>query len=87
MTADRIMGTVVAGQANFYQVCLSPDQSPSGNGAGGEAKPITLLCTCRARLKKIGQKVMVGDRVVVSCPDWQGGTGVISEILPRKTEL
>ncbi|MET0111122.1 MULTISPECIES: ribosome small subunit-dependent GTPase A [Limnospira] len=87
MTADRIMGTVVAGQANFYQVCLSPDQSPSGNGAGGEAKRMTLLCTCRARLKKIGQKVMVGDRVVVSCPDWQGGRGVISEILPRKTEL
>lgn len=87
MTDDRIIGTVVAGQANFYQVCLSADQFPSGDGVGGEAKPMTLLCTCRARLQKIGQKVMVGDRVVVSYPDWQGGRGVISEILPRKTEL
>lgn len=85
MTDDRLWGTVVAGQANFYQVCLDVDQSESGNGK--LAKTTTLLCTGRGRLKKIGQKVMVGDRVVVVEPDWQGMRGAIAEIFPRKTEL
>jgi len=76
---DRVPGTVVSGQANFYEVHLDSD--------GGEDRPDTLLCTCRARLKKVGQKVMVGDRVVVEEPDWQGGRGAIAEVLPRRTEL
>jgi ribosome biogenesis GTPase len=38
-------------------------------------------------LKKIGQQVMVGDRVVVEEPDWAGGRGAIAEVLPRKSEL
>ncbi|NJM72427.1 MAG: small ribosomal subunit biogenesis GTPase RsgA [Scytonema sp. RU_4_4] len=46
-----------------------------------------LLCTRRTRLKKIGQQVMVGDRVVVEEPDWAGGRGAIAEVLPRKSEL
>jgi ribosome biogenesis GTPase len=29
-----------------------------------------LLCTRRTRLKKIGQQVMVGDRVIVEEPNW-----------------
>jgi ribosome biogenesis GTPase len=72
------LGTVVAVQANFYQVRLDevrPD------------RPSALLCTSRARLKKIGRRVMVGDRVVVSDPDWEGGRGAISEIEARRTEL
>ncbi|MCA1993711.1 MAG: small ribosomal subunit biogenesis GTPase RsgA [Coleofasciculus sp. S288] len=46
-----------------------------------------LLCTRRTRLKKIGQQVMVGDRVVVEEPDWAGGRGAIAEVLPRNTQL
>lgn len=46
-----------------------------------------LLCTRRSRLKKIGQQVMVGDRVVVEEPDWEGGRGAIAEVFPRQTEL
>ncbi|MBD2678691.1 MULTISPECIES: small ribosomal subunit biogenesis GTPase RsgA [Nostoc] len=46
-----------------------------------------LLCTRRTRLKKIGQQVMVGDRVVVEEPDWAGGRGAIAEVLPRESEL
>lgn len=30
---------------------------------------------------------MVGDRVVVEEPDWAGGRGAISEVLPRRSEL
>lgn len=46
-----------------------------------------LLCTRRTRLKKIGQQVMVGDRVVVEEPDWLGGRGAIAQVFPRHSEL
>ena len=72
----QLCGTVVAVQANFYRVRLE---------IGSEI--IYLLCTRRTRLKKIGQKVMVGDRVIVEEPDWQDGRGAISKVMPRTTEL
>ena len=75
-TNASIWGTVVAVQANFYQVKLDRRQDLE-----------FLLCTRRTRLKKIGKKVMVGDRVLVEEPDWQDGRGAISEIKPRSTEL
>jgi ribosome biogenesis GTPase len=68
-----LVGTVVAVQANYYQVRLDaarrdPPLSPLSKGgkeeAGGNSS-LFLLCTRRSRLKKIGQQVMVGDRVVV----------------------
>ncbi len=68
-----LLGTVLAAQANYYRVQL--DTSP------------TLLCTRRSRLKKIGQQVMVGDRVAVAEPDWAGGRGAIAQVLSRQTEL
>ena len=68
-----ILGTVVAKQANFYHVRLD-----SG---------LSLLCTRKARLKKIGGQVMVGDSVVVGEPDYGEKTGAISQILPRQTKL
>jgi len=71
---DQLTGTVVAVQANFYQVQL-------------DAWEIKLLCTCRSRLKKIGHTVMVGDRVAVIEPDWPDQRGVIAEVFPRDTEL
>jgi ribosome biogenesis GTPase len=46
-----------------------------------------LLCTRRSRLKKIGQQVMVGDRVEIEEPDWTGGRGAIANVLPRQTQL
>ncbi|WP_159783501.1 small ribosomal subunit biogenesis GTPase RsgA [Sodalinema gerasimenkoae] len=71
-------GTVLAVQANFYQVQLDPEPPPPTP---------TLLCTRRTRLKKVGQQVMVGDRVVVEEPDWEGNRGAIGDVLPRHTEL
>ena len=75
----ELMGTVVAVQANFYQVRLEQNSHST--------EPQLLLCTRRTRLKKIGQKVMVGDRVTIEEPDWLDGRGAISEVLPRRTEL
>lgn len=72
----QLVGTVLAVQANFYQVQLQQ-----------VAAPQFLLCTRRTRLKKIGQHVMVGDRVRVENPDWQGGRGAIAEVLPRQSQL
>ncbi|MFH7028919.1 MAG: small ribosomal subunit biogenesis GTPase RsgA [Heteroscytonema crispum UTEX LB 1556] len=131
----QLVGTVLAVQANFYQVqldlgdkgdgCgrrvwatgvgdkgdkeetvplsppspLSPPISPSPPCpptplSGDSLPPISpspspplLLCTRRTRLKKIGQQVMVGDRVIVSEPDWAGGRGAIADVLPRQSLL
>jgi ribosome biogenesis GTPase / thiamine phosphate phosphatase len=78
-----LTGTVVAVQANFYKVQLDP----IGN-LGDETAPSSyFLCTRRSRLKKIGQRVMVGDRAIIEALDWEGGRGAISEVLPRNTEL
>ncbi|MEL4896965.1 small ribosomal subunit biogenesis GTPase RsgA [Crocosphaera sp. Alani8] len=79
---SNIIGTVVAVQANFYQVRL--DQPLKEHN---DASIAHLLCTRRTRLKKIGQAVMVGDRVIVEEPDYQDARGAIARVLPRKTEL
>lgn len=71
---DDLYGTVVAVQANFYRTRLDKD---------GES----LLCTRRARLKKIGQTVMVGDRVRVEEADFVDKRGAIAEVLPRESEI
>ena len=73
---SKLWGIVVAVQANFYQVKLE-----------NRVEPEFLLCTRRTRLKKIGQKIMVGDRVAVEEPDWQDARGAIAEVYPRSTEL
>ena len=76
--ASPLLGTVLAVQANFYRVRLDAVET---------LHPTSLLCTRRARLKKIGSKVMVGDRVEIEEPDWAGGRGAIAQVLPRQTEL
>ncbi|MDZ7954896.1 small ribosomal subunit biogenesis GTPase RsgA [Nostoc sp. DedQUE09] len=94
----QLLGTVVAVQANFYRVQMDQEAGEQ-RSRGAEEKldlnallphcpsPPLLLCTRRTRLKKIGQQVMVGDRVVVEEPDWAGGRGAIAEVLPRQSEL
>ena len=49
---DRLHGTVLAVQANFYKVLLDSNQTTSVN-----LEQNCLLCTRRTRLKKIGQNV------------------------------
>ena len=85
-----LTGTVLAVQANFYQVMLDRafhlDQL-FDNGQSSSQLIHELLCTRRARLKKIGQQICVGDRVTIEEPDWQGGRGAISEVAPRRNLL
>ncbi|NES94524.1 MAG: small ribosomal subunit biogenesis GTPase RsgA [Desertifilum sp. SIO1I2] len=83
---NSLRGTVLAVQANFYQVQLEAIGDASSDSQGNLPQP-QLLCTRRTRLKKIGQQVMVGDRVLVEEPDWEGGRGAIAQVLPRTTEL
>jgi len=78
--SSSVMGTVLAAQANYYQVQLTVKQ-------GQDFSVETLLCTRRSRLKKLGQQVMVGDQVVVEEPDWLGQRGAIASILPRHSQL
>lgn len=96
--SSPLLGTVVAVQANYYQVKLDTQESEGTNQESGErifnssslpasSDPSALLCTRRARLKKLGQQVMVGDRVAVVEPDWAGGRGAIADVLPRRTQL
>ncbi|NJK60547.1 MAG: ribosome small subunit-dependent GTPase A [Oscillatoriales cyanobacterium SM2_1_8] len=69
-------GLVRAVEANFYRVVL----------AEGEPCP-ELLCVRRARLKKTGQQICVGDRVIVEEPDWQGQRGAIAAVEARRSFL
>ncbi|MEM9244237.1 MAG: small ribosomal subunit biogenesis GTPase RsgA [Cyanobacteria bacterium P01_F01_bin.153] len=78
-TKAGLTGTVVAVQANYYWVRL--DKVPTAES------PRRLLCTRRARLKKVGQRVAVGDRVTVEEPDWQGQRGAIAQVSPRRSYL
>ncbi len=98
-----LVGTVMAVQANYYWVrldvgsALEHQDDHSGGENGGEVKTQNsklktqnsklLLCTRRTRLKKIGQRVMVGDRVQVEEPDWVDGRGAIAQVWPRRSEL
>lgn len=88
-TTDRRLaapwGVVVAMQANYYdvQICAWGD----GVASGDMTLPSRLLCTRRARLKKIGQQIMVGDAVHLEAVDWEGGRGAIAAVLPRQTVL
>jgi ribosome biogenesis GTPase len=85
-----LVGTVLAVQANFYRVRLDQtfclDLLDESGQAYGQLID-ELLCTRRARLKKIGQQICVGDRVNIEEPDWHGRRGAISEVDPRRNLL
>ena len=90
--SSDLLGTVVAVQANFYRVRIDLGGiRDKGDNEKNLQSPILipqyLLCTRRTRLKKIGQQVMVGDRVIVEEPDYVNGRGAIAEVWTRKTEL
>ena len=65
---------------------ISPEAYLTRETSSLEAKPF-FLCTRRSRLKKIGQQVIVGDRVLVEKPDWADRRGAIAAVLPRQTQL
>ena len=70
-------GTVVACQANYYQVRLAEDNQG----------PLYFLCTRRARLKKLGQQVVVGDQELLEEMDLHDRRGAIATVSPRSNLL
>lgn len=84
--SNPLLGTVLAVQANFYIVQLATGLATANNNSEIH-EPVKFLCTRRTRLKKIGQQVMVGDRVVIEEPDWTDKRAAIAEVLPRKSLL
>jgi len=82
-----LLGIVLAVQANYYWVRLDVTRNDPHSNNLPTSKAVTLLCTRRARLKKMGQQVVVGDRVQVEEVDWTEGRAAISQVLPRQTEL
>ncbi|MEO0947219.1 MAG: ribosome small subunit-dependent GTPase A, partial [Cyanobacteria bacterium J06641_5] len=87
------LGTVIAIQANFYRVQLQAPEPTEALGRTTAASnnsnngPTIVLCTRRARLKKMGARVLVGDRVRVEAIERATGRGIITAIYPRQTEL
>ena len=86
VAAGSWLGTVVAIQANYYSVQLD-DGTELAGVIEKSGSSVVLLCIRRGLLKKLGQQIMVGDRVTVEEPDWQGMRGAIATIYPRKTAL
>ncbi|PSR17093.1 ribosome small subunit-dependent GTPase A [filamentous cyanobacterium CCP3] len=85
-----LWGLVTAIQANYYRVRLDsavPAPTAPDSAEASEASRNDLLCTCRARLRKIGQQVMVGDRVCLEGVDWAGGRAAIAAVAPRQSVL
>ncbi|MGD1907822.1 MAG: small ribosomal subunit biogenesis GTPase RsgA [Leptolyngbyaceae cyanobacterium] len=80
LTHSARLGIVLSAQANFYRVQLAV-------GDDDGLPQASLLCTCRALLKKTGQQGMVGDRVWVENLDWADERAVINAIEPRRTQL
>ncbi|WP_448573522.1 small ribosomal subunit biogenesis GTPase RsgA [Trichothermofontia sp.] len=88
-------GSVLSVQANYYWVRLdhalthepAPGVGSPAQDGGRAVLPTMLLCTRRAKLKKLGQRVSVGDRVLVEEPDWAGSRGAITAVLPRRSFL
>lgn len=76
--AERRAGRVVALQANFCQVELD---------APGPAERRRLLCTRRTRLAKSGERICVGDRVVVDGLDWSAGRAAVAAVESRSSLL
>lgn len=79
---QALTGVVLAAQANFYRVHLDPGLTPPQPRI--EGSPEQLLCTRRSRLKKIGQQVVVGDRVTLHRA---GERGVIEAVRERRNFL
>jgi len=61
----------------LYMSCNIADSCTNGQG------PLEVLCVVRAMLKKMQQRVLVGDWVALSGVEWTARRGMVSVQLPR----
>lgn len=61
------------------QSCSVPDDLDLG-------APVEVLCTVRALLKKMNQRVLVGDRVSLTGLDWVDQRGMVDDVAQRDSE-
>ncbi|KAK9865460.1 hypothetical protein WJX84_010095 [Apatococcus fuscideae] len=74
-------GQVRTRKGNFYSVRIDKTVT-------GQTPPLSdLLCVPRGLLKKIKQKVLVGDKVKVVGIDWPDAQGMVSDVFPRSSQL
>ena len=85
---NQYLGIVVSSKANYFNVDIDLSQL-SSDLLDKEIKFSSnrILCTVRNRLKHIGSNVLVGDKVLVECIDWNLHKGVIYKVLDRKIAL
>mmetsp|Transcript_30312 Transcript_30312/g.78397 ORF Transcript_30312/g.78397 Transcript_30312/m.78397 type:complete len:397 (+) Transcript_30312:242-1432(+) len=76
----EVVGRVMTSKANFVTVELDPE-------VRGSVPHPSLLCNVKSLLKKMQQRVLVGDRVKVVSIDWQDGRGLVGEVIDRQSEL
>ncbi|CAM6098993.1 unnamed protein product [Calypogeia fissa] len=63
---------------------------PTSNGLFSKNSPekeLEVLCVVRNVLKKIGRRVLVGDRVLVTGIDWIEKRGMIEDVIDRRSEI
>ncbi|WP_320675874.1 ribosome small subunit-dependent GTPase A [Prochlorococcus sp. MIT 1300] len=82
---NSLIGTVVASQANYFEVELDDLNKNILMDLNGfdHQKSLRILCTRRSRLDHIGTLVSTGDRVWIEAIDWKACTGVIVKVEPR----
>lgn len=80
----HIKAQVMSAEANYVRVNVESLDNLSASVAPPKAQ---LLCTVRAVLKKIKQRVLVGDKVRVSSIDWREGRAVVDQVFQRSSVL
>ena len=84
--AASVSGVVISAQANYVRVKTTLP-SAQASGASSEHRSTVVLCKVRALLKKVGVRVLVGDRVELQRVDWAQRRGIVHEVLPRCSQL
>eukprot|EP00192_Tetraselmis_astigmatica_P004446 CAMPEP_0117668612 /NCGR_PEP_ID=MMETSP0804-20121206/11652_1 /TAXON_ID=1074897 /ORGANISM="Tetraselmis astigmatica, Strain CCMP880" /LENGTH=487 /DNA_ID=CAMNT_0005476535 /DNA_START=16 /DNA_END=1479 /DNA_ORIENTATION=+ len=77
---QEVHGMVLTAKANYLQVEVEP------RWRANVPHPV-LLCNVKALLKKMQQRVLVGDRVKIVSIDWQDGRGLVGDVDPRSSQL
>ncbi|CAA7058424.1 unnamed protein product [Microthlaspi erraticum] len=82
---SEAIGTVVITQANYMRVIVQPE-AVNGDERSSSKTGFEILCQVRTILRKLGKRVMVGDRVLVEDIDWVDQRGMIVTLFDHRSE-